>query len=259
MKPKIQSDLARSLDAVRGRKPLAIVFDLIGTLTDGPSRLDFERQIERMARTLGVDAADFHTGWIRTANARHTGAFRCVEDNCAAICAELGVRAEPASLTSAAAIRIETMRRCLEPRREAISTLTHLRRGGLQLAIISDCSAEVPALFRETELVHAVDTALFSCSVGVKKPDHRIYSLALSALAVDPQHCIYVGDGGSDELAGASRVGMCSVLLRDPETYEEGHRLGAAAWDGPIIATLRDLRFLVAARCSPSSPRVDLV
>jgi putative hydrolase of the HAD superfamily len=57
------------------------------------------------------------------------------------------------------------------------------------------------------------DTVLFSCEVKLKKPDRRIYELCAQRLGVEPDECLYVGNGGSDELAGARRAGMTPVLL----------------------------------------------
>jgi putative hydrolase of the HAD superfamily len=65
----------------------------------------------------------------------------------------------------------------------------------------------------ESPLAPLFDTALFSCDVKLKKPDRRIYELCTQRLGVEPAQCLYVGNGGSDELAGARRAGMTPVLL----------------------------------------------
>jgi putative hydrolase of the HAD superfamily len=52
----------------------------------------------------------------------------------------------------------------------------------------------------------------------MRKPDPRIYRLACEELGVEPEEAMFVGDGANDELAGAERVGMRSVLIhRDGE------------------------------------------
>ena len=51
-----------------------------------------------------------------------------------------------------------------------------------------------------------------------------------------------VGDGGSDELAGAIRAGLRAVRLRVPgEDVEAAFRPGAAEWDGPVIGSLHEV------------------
>lgn len=45
-------------------------------------------------------------------------------------------------------------------------------------------------------------------SAGLVKPDAKIYHLACQRLHVVPGHALFVGDGGSDELVGATNAGM---------------------------------------------------
>lgn len=75
----------------------------------------------------------------------------------------------------------------------------------------------------------------------MRKPDPRIYHLACSRLEVLPQQCLYVGDGGSQELTGASRVGMHAILLSQGQGHDGSVRYDADVWDGPSISTLSEL------------------
>jgi putative hydrolase of the HAD superfamily len=52
---------------------------------------------------------------------------------------------------------------------------------------------------------------VLSCETGLVKPDPEIFKLCAARLGVRPEDCLYVGDGGSDELRGASTVGMTPV------------------------------------------------
>ena len=56
------------------------------------------------------------------------------------------------------------------------------------------------------------------------------------------EECLYVGDGSSDELAGAKRVGMTSVLIRTPNEDDSGKfRLSSRDWDGLRVSSLSEL------------------
>ena len=93
-----------------------------------------------------------------------------------------------------------------------------------------------------------VDVAVFSCLEGVQKPAPRIYQLAVERLAVRPENCLYIGDGDSQELTGASQVGMYPVLIRNPdEDSTDVHRVDyeAGEWEGPVISSLREVLTLV--------------
>lgn len=50
-----------------------------------------------------------------------------------------------------------------------------------------------------------LDDEVLSYSVGLAKPDVRIYELACERLGVSPQEAAFVGDGGSKELEGAGQ------------------------------------------------------
>lgn len=45
------------------------------------------------------------------------------------------------------------------------------------------------------------------------KPSRRIFQLALERLQVSAQHAVFVGDRVDNDIKGAARVGMRTVLL----------------------------------------------
>jgi putative hydrolase of the HAD superfamily len=96
-------------------------------------------------------------------------------------------------------------------------------------------------LWENTGLKSFFEVTIFSCAVGIKKPDPRIYHMALEKLKVKPQHCLYVGDGSSYELTGALRVGMHPVWIRIPDEREDNFRIDEEDWDGPVISSLKEV------------------
>jgi putative hydrolase of the HAD superfamily len=135
------------------------------------------------------------------------------------------------------ALRRGITQRALIPVPDALETLSELRRRGLLTALITVCTEDVPALWRETPFHGLFDAEVFSCSVGLRKPDPRIYELALQRLGVQAREATFVGDGANDELTGAERVGMRAVGLERP-----GEELD---WEGPRIRALPELLELV--------------
>ncbi len=91
-------------------------------------------------------------------------------------------------------------------------------------------------------MAHLVDVAILSCEVGLWKPDPRIYQMVCDRLAVLPDECLYVGDGGSMELTGALAVGMDAVLIRAPYDTVNGDR---EEWQGTRISSLNEVVSLV--------------
>ena len=74
------------------------------------------------------------------------------------------------------------------------------------------------------------------------KPDPGIYQLACERLGVQPSGCLYIGDGGSNELTGATKVSMDAVLIRAPDDTENGDR---EDWQGTRISSVKQVFGLI--------------
>src|SRR4029078_13713653 len=91
---------------------------------------------------------------------------------------------------------------------------------------------------------HALfDAEVFSASVGLRKPEPRIYRLALDALGVEPAEGMVGGDGANDGAGGAERVGMTAVMLEVPPEELPGEV--QPDWPGLRIKALPELGGLV--------------
>jgi putative hydrolase of the HAD superfamily len=209
----------------------AVIFDLWQTLVPWP--VDSANEMYgRLVETWGADAETFHELWHRRRRERETGP---IEPHLRSIAAELGLGGD---LEAVMTIRRDWTLEALVPRPEAIPTLEELRRRGHTLGLISACSQDVPEVWDRTPFSGLFDSTVFSCSVGVSKPDRRIYELAAEELEAQPADCLFVGDGANDELPGAERAGMTSVQLRPP-----GERLTAEGerWAGRYVSLLSDV------------------
>jgi putative hydrolase of the HAD superfamily len=141
--------------------------------------------------------------------------------------------ASPEVAREVARMRRAVTKQGLVPVPGALETIAELRARGLRIGLITVCTDDVPALWPETPFQGLFDAEVFSCSVGLRKPDPRIYLLACEQLAVEPAEAMFVGDGANDELAGAERVGMTAVLIeRDGEEQE---------WPGRRVRSLPEL------------------
>jgi len=224
----------------------AVIFDLFGTLVDIYSTREYEQVLSEMAAALCADCEGFARAWFGTLTPRVTGALPTVEATVKYVCQALGVPSDAVQTAEAAGIRLAFTRRALAPRRDAVATLAALKATGRKTGLISDCSAEVPLLWPQTPFAPLVDVPVFSCVAGFRKPDPRIYRLACDGLGVAPQSCLYVGDGNSGELAGATKAGMSAVLIRAPyEDPDDSYRPEEETWDGPAISALEDVLTLV--------------
>lgn len=229
-------------------KYAAVIFDLFGTLVDNFSLREIRGVLTQMASIVSAPSDDFVQMWFDTFYERGTGVFKSGEDNIKHICQELGANAEDTQIRQAAQIRHEFTVRSLKPRADAVEVLSYLKSKDYKTGLITDCSSEVPSIWKDIPFAPLIDVALFSCIVGIKKPDPRIYKLAVEQLAVEPNKCLYVGDGSSQELTGAAQVGMHPVLISIPSLdITDVHRIDTEAeqWDGPTILSLKDILSLV--------------
>lgn len=217
----------------------AVIFDLFGTLVPNMSLSEHRAVLAQMARLLSAPPDAFEQLWFDTFNERSTGIFQSPDDNVEYICRTLGVSVNETQVKLATQTRFEYSVKSMIPRPEAIEMLSQLKSLGYKTGLISDCSAEVPAIWETIPFAGLIDIPIFSCSVGIKKPDPRIYQLSANQLAVKPQECLYIGDGSSRELSGAMQAGMNPVLIRTLDDPNDAHQIEAEDWDGLTISSLR--------------------
>jgi putative hydrolase of the HAD superfamily len=220
----------------------AVIFDLFGTLVNDYSGPGYEAILGQMASMLGVSYSDFRRLWSDTSYKRNTGGFSSIQDNIPYICRELGAPAKQDDTKRAAQIRRDFKRGVmLAPRADAVEVLSRLKSQDLKIGLVSNCTPDAPVIWPDTPLASLFDVTVFSSSVGILKPDPRIYLLATEWLGVQPEDCLYVGDGGSQELTGAAKVGMSPVLIR----FLGGNFVVREEWDGPRVSSLTELLLLV--------------
>jgi putative hydrolase of the HAD superfamily len=241
----------------------AIIFDFFGTLVDNFSSREHERTLSEMAKVLSASQHDFVRMWVETFPARATGVFPTIEANIEYICRAIDCHVTHDQIRAALRIRSRFYRQALTPRHGALTILFRLRLENYKIGLITDCSCELPNVWSSTRFAPLIDVAVFSCQVGVRKPDPGIYRFAYTRLGVAPGDCLYVGDGNSKELTGALAVGMQSLLIRVPyEETEDVYNMDREEWTGPFVSDLTDiLSFVKAAektkRCSKQHSRTQ--
>lgn len=93
-----------------------------------------------------------------------------------------------------------------------INVLIDLKKSGKKICLISNADVIDVKHWDKSPLNNLFDEAIFSCEVGYLKPQTEIYNIALKRLNVKPEECIFIGDGGSDELKGAKKLGIKTIL-----------------------------------------------
>lgn len=83
----------------------------------------------------------------------------------------------------------------------------------LELGLLSNAFAREVRAWARSPLAPYFEAACFSCDIGHEMPDPQAYAEALSRLGVPARAAVFVGDGGSNELAGAKAAGFGLVVF----------------------------------------------
>jgi putative hydrolase of the HAD superfamily len=217
----------------------AVVFDLWDTIVDFD--VDASDALNRrIAEHLDVPYDRFVDVWYSAESFRNRNVGPIAQ--CfAAACETLRVEADVDEIVS---WRLELTRSSLVPRDGLLETLAELRERGLRIGLISNCSEEVADVWADTSFARFFDDAVFSATARLAKPDPAIYRLAADGLGVEPEECLFVGDGANDELRGARDAGMTPVLMQ--LDGREPHWDEVRDWGGLRITSLPQVLELVA-------------
>ncbi|MGC4878193.1 HAD family hydrolase [Micromonospora sp. DT43] len=221
-----------------------LIFDLFHTLVHGADD-ERDRVVGEMALVVGVApvalVAAYHATW------RDRLVRWDVEETVRILAGRLGGTPTDEQVTRAGGHRRALARRVLGTVSTAtLDVLDALRGDGHPLALVSNATSETAEAWPDSQLARRFDAAVFSCEVGLAKPDPAIYRIAAERLGVAPAECVFVGDGADGELAGAAAVGM--TVLRTTE-----HNDTDPGWGGRAIATLGDLPGLLRESTGPRS------
>jgi HAD superfamily hydrolase (TIGR01549 family) len=235
----------------------AVILDLYGTLVYEP---DFEVIYPTLAETIGVDLASYAEARQETIALAMVGRITTPEARAKRILANLGLPARNGLASRLAAIEREYRWPRVSHYPATIPTLLALRERGLPIGLISDCTSLMgrPILEKLDLLPHFSAIAL-SYEVGHAKPAPEIYWTVLDRIGVRPSACLYVGDGGSDELAGARSLGMTTVRIDQVGAFARSGRPAASDYVVVGLDEVIDLPPITPDRPTPPVLDVDWI
>lgn len=186
----------------------AVIFDMYETLvTQFCSPLYYGTQI---AQDLGLAPEVFLPDWRKTEAERATGKLT-FEDVMQTLMRRHGIWSAE-KYRQVVEKRFAIQRDCfLHLHPQILPMLSALKEKGLKIGLITNCFSEEAKLIRESTLFPYFDVPCLSYELGVRKPDPAIFRACLESLGIPVQSCLYVGDGGSQELEAAREMGMQAV------------------------------------------------
>ncbi len=178
----------------------AIIFDWGGVLCEDTA----PGLISYFSQALGVTPAALNSAYIPFAAAFQKGQVS-EHDLWERLCAALGVeRPYNPSLWGTA------LRTIYVPRKEMLSLASHLRTRGYKVGLLSNAELAAVDLFYEEGYDTIFDAAVFSCAEGTRKPEQRIYEIALERLGVLPAEAVLIDDR-VEFIQGAQATGMHAI------------------------------------------------
>jgi HAD superfamily hydrolase (TIGR01549 family) len=189
----------------------AVIFDLYETLIS--EFKDGARKVSRVHRDyqelIGIPNEVFRKEWSARQEKRMTGFFPNFKDVVKDIAETVNFECSEENMERLYRDRIHEKSVPFEDiRADIIELLEGLQKRGIKLGLVSNCTEEEVKSWQSSRLAPYFDEVIFSYETGYAKPDPRIYELACKRLGVRAEQCIFVGDGGSNELDGARQAGL---------------------------------------------------
>ena len=98
---------------------------------------------------------------------------------------------------------------------DVLEAVRKLRAQGYRTAVISNMPHDIGRYLRRQWrwLEELFEHVVFSCEVGMVKPEGRIYAHTLELLALPARECLFVDDSEAN-VAAARDAGLAAVLFR---------------------------------------------
>lgn len=213
----------------------AVIFDMYETLVTFYGRPFYSSA--QMAIDAGIPQDRFQQEWQATENDRTVGKMS-LESALKAILVDNHCYSQE-RMAQIVQKRVAPKEDCfhhLHP--EILPLLSNLREKGIKIGLISNCFSEEASHIRKSLLFPYFDAVCLSYEEGVQKPSAEIYKRCLCRLGLSASECLYVGDGGSQELEAARELGMKAVqavwYLKDEETKPSRRKEGFDQIETPL-------------------------
>lgn len=116
---------------------------------------------------------------------------------------------------------------------DVVPVFERLREEGYRLGLISNWDSRLAKLCFDMGLDRYLDSVVSSASIGLIKPDPKIFEVALERMGVPPGSAVHVGDHYYADILGARSAGIYPVMI---DRWGSGHTA-----DAPVIEDLYGL------------------
>lgn len=187
-----------------------VFFDLFFTLiTPEYSGMRNENDVLGLTRTEWETYAEDDELYLKRASGKEKNPQQIIRD----IVGKMKINATEKEINELLELRKGRMKRALiNVNPTILDVLSDLKKSRKRLCLISNADVIDAMYWDQSPLSRFFDYAVFSYEVGYLKPETEIYRIALERMNARPEECIFIGDGGSEELSGAKEAGIRTIL-----------------------------------------------
>ena len=111
----------------------------------------------------------------------------------------------------------------------------------IKYSLVSNFYGNIKSVLRSLDIDNYFDSIIDSTTVNIRKPDARIFSLALSELKIKAEHTIAVGDSYERDILPAKNLG-CKTAWLNVQSWTMPKDISAADF---IMKDIKDLRNII--------------
>lgn len=129
----------------------------------------------------------------------------------------------------------------------AHEVLEYVKHRSIRMGIVSNHhnGASLRNWLKHSGMLSYFETVTVSSEVGCRKPDPRIFRMTLEKMDCEASLSLFVGDSPVMDVAGASAVGMKSVLTNQARILHGAEDMHPSVQPDFIIGSLSELRTVI--------------
>ena len=181
----------------------SVIFDWGGVLAENAS----DGFIAYCVKKLSVDGQKFQQAYQNYETSFWKGQIS-EKDLLSKIYSNLGRKDRPPPN-----LWINALRSTYLPKEDVVSIVKKLHKKGYKTALLSNTEKPTAEFFK-TLHYDFFDVTIFSCDIGMIKPNEKIYRKTLEALKTVPSETLFVDDKLS-YISGAKKLGINTILFKN--------------------------------------------
>ena len=131
----------------------------------------------------------------------------------------------------------------IRPFPDVIPTFIELKRLEIKICVLTDGDAlkQYEKILR-LRIQDFLDDIIITEEVGIRKPNPKVFELALSRLSIEPNECFYIGDNYERDIVPCIELGIRTALIHRGGKYD---KLGLEEEGTPPDYQLKNLKDLI--------------